>query len=171
MVRKLGRRWLFLFSIKKKNSECNCLPTKTMNVTYELSLLNSIVSNQARELAALKQQVAELSAPKQHDYSKCWKTKDGTLIPYNEMSDFHLFCAIQRVWSTSPSMAPLLKEAQARWEYISLESNRAYEEFVTDTVVASLLSIEHIDSPRRTKAIRLAYRSLKQAGVDVALTI
>ena len=142
-----------------------------MNVTYELSLLQLTVANQAKELEKLRRQVADLSAPKQHDYSKCWKTKDGTLLAYNEMSDFHLFCAIQRVWSTSPSLAPLLKEAQARWMHCSIDTHRAYGEFVTDTVVADLLSMEHIDSPRRRSATVLAYRSLKAAGVDVALTI
>ena len=142
-----------------------------MNVTYEVSLLQLTVANQAKELEKLRRQVADLSAPKQHDYSKCWKTKDGTLLAYNEMTDHHLFCAIQRVWSTSPSLAPLLEEAQARWRYISIEAHRAYGEFVTDTVVADLLSMEHIDSPRRRSATVLAYRSLKAAGVDVALTI
>ena len=142
-----------------------------MNVTYEVSLLQSTVANQAKELDKLRQQVADLSAPKQHDYSKCWKTKDGTLLAYNEMSDFHLFCAIQRVWSTSPSLAPLLKEAQARWMHCSIEAHRAYGEFVGDSVVSDLLSIDYLTSHARRKATVLAYRSLKAAGVDVALTI
>jgi hypothetical protein len=70
--------------LEKKNSECNCLPIKTMNVTYEVSLLQLTVANQAKELEKLRRQVADLSAPKQHDYSKCWKTKDGTLLAYTQ---------------------------------------------------------------------------------------
>ena len=38
-----------------------------MNFTYELSLLQLTVANQAKELDKLRQQIAELSAPKQHD--------------------------------------------------------------------------------------------------------
>lgn len=145
-----------------------------MNVTYELSLLNSIVSNQARELAALKQQVqqvAELSAPKQHDYSKCWKTKDGTLLAYNEMTDFHLFCAIQRVWCTSPSMAPLLKEAQARWEYIKVSQKGLSDDFYPVCKVSDFFTDRFFQSSLRREATRLAYKNLKAAGVEVALTI
>ena len=142
-----------------------------MNVTYELSLLQLTVANQAKELEKLRRQVADLSAPKKHDYSKSWKTKDGTLMAYNEMTDHHLFCAIQRVWSTSPSLAPLLEEAQARWRYISIEAHRAYGEFVVDSVVSDLLSIDYLTSHARRKATVLAYKSLKAAGVDVALTI
>lgn len=160
---------------KKKNSECNCcLPIKPMNVTYELSLLQLTVANQTKELEKLRQQVAELSTPKFHDYSKSWKTKDGTLLAYCEMTDFHLFCAIQRVWSTSPSLAPLLKEAQARWRYIPIDREDHYKFFRGESVVADLLLKEYIVgncSSLRRKATMLAYRSLKAAGVDVALTI
>ena len=144
-----------------------------MNVTYELSLLNSIVANQAKELDKIRRQVAELSTPKFHDYSKSWKTKDGTLMAYCEMTDFHLFCAIQRVWSTSPSLAPLLKEAQARWNHISIDHVADYHNhFEHESVVAGLLSSEYlVYSNLRRKATVLAYRSLKAAGVDVDLTI
>ena len=142
-----------------------------MNITYELSLLNSIVANQAKELEALKQQVAELSAPKEHDYSKCWKTKDGTLIPYNEMTDFHLFCAIQKVWSTNPSLLPLLKEAQARWEYLSVKLTDKSKDFYSVQKVSDLFTESYFLSSLRWEATRLAYRNLKAAGVEVALTI
>lgn len=145
-----------------------------MNVTYELSLLNSIVANQAKELELLRQQIEEMSTPKSHDYSKCWKTKDGKLLSYCEMTDYHLFCAIQKVWSTSPSLAPLLKEAQARWHSILIDEtdkNRSCLEFSGDFRISDLLSIKYVFSPLRRRAILLAYKSLRQAGVDVALTI
>lgn len=145
-----------------------------MNVTYELTLLNSIVTNQAKELELLRQQIEEMSTPKSHDYSKCWKTKDGKLLSYCEMTDYHLFCAIQKVWSTSPSVAPLLKEAQARWHSILIDEtdkNRSCLEFSGDFRISDLLSTEYVFSPLRRKAILLAYKSLRQAGVDVALTI
>lgn len=143
-----------------------------MNVTYEVSLLQLTVANQAKELAALKQQLEELQAPRQqHDYSKCWKTKDGTLLAYNEMSDFHLFCAIQKVWSTSPSLPPLLREAQDRWRYISIEHNADLCEDFDGLSVADLLTLTHFHSSQRRKATVLAFRSLKVKGVDVALTI
>jgi hypothetical protein len=145
-----------------------------MNVTYELSLLQLTVANQAKELEKLQQQIDNFATPKEHDYSKCWKTKYGTLLAYNEMSNFHLFCAIQRVWSTSQALPPLLREAQARWKYIQIdkEDNNKLEFFRGESTVADLLSEEHIiGSSLRRKATVLAYRSLKAAGVDVALTI
>ena len=142
-----------------------------MNVTYELSLLQLTVANQAKELDKLRRQVADLSAPKQHDYSKCWKTKDGTLMAYCEMTDFHLFCAIQRVWSTSPSLPPLLKEAQARWKYIQIDREDYCTLFRDVSTVANLLTLYYLCSTVRRKATMLAYKSLKEAGVDVDLTI
>lgn len=86
------------------------------------------------------------------------------------MTDFHLFCAIQRVWSTSPSPASLLKEAQARWKHIPLGSGTRHFSFNSE-MVPEILTLDYICSPERAKAIRLVYRSLKAAGVDVALTI
>lgn len=142
-----------------------------MNVTYELSLLQLTVANQAKELAALKQQVEELAPRQQHDYSKCWKTKDGSLLAYNEMTDFHLFCAIQKVWSTSPSLPPLLREAQDRWRHISIEHNADLYGDFDGLSVADLLTSNYFHSSLRRKATVLAYRSLKVKGVDVALTV
>jgi hypothetical protein len=145
------------------------------NIAYELSLLNSIIANQAKELEALKQKVTELStlsAPKEHDYSKCWKTKDGTLIPYNQMTDFHLFCAIQKVWATNPHLVPLLWEAQARWNLsVKFTESVKFTDFHSVQKVSDFFTERYFVSPLRWEAIRLAYRNLKAAGVEVALTI
>ena len=151
-----------------------------------IETLQQQLQQQAEELAALKALVkpveVEPTVPETPTIESHWQTKTGEYIPYDSMTDKHLFCALQKMknWQEHPRYPFLIKEAERRWKDVYLSVNfasryccpRVYnfvkEYNLPDRGSLSLL-VKHIDKPEKGSIFVVMYHALCRAGYDVTL--